>query len=85
MKLRDIERGNTFEYRGNKWIVLEHDSTGHTLVLSEDIIAQKPFNLAGRSNWATSSLREDLRENFQRSLCGGTDPNKYNFIPIQLN
>lgn len=34
-KLKDIPRGETFSHFGHNWVVLEHDDTNHTLVITK--------------------------------------------------
>lgn len=69
-KLKDIPRGQTFEYLGREWIVLEHDDTHRTLVLTKDTIGNMPFDKNNSNNWAKSSLREYLNGKFLEEMCG---------------
>lgn len=66
--LKYVKRGETFSHCGREWLVLEHDDAGNTLVLSQDIIGQMPFDTTS-NNWATSSLRTYLVTDFLDSLC----------------
>lgn len=70
-KLKDIPRGQTFEYCGREWIVLEHDNNNHTLVLSNDIIGKMPFDKNNCNNWAKSTLRKYLNGKFLMEMCVG--------------
>lgn len=69
-KLKDIPRGETFSCFGHEWIVLEHDKTGHTLVLTKDIIGNMPFDESNSNNWAKSTLRKYLNGEFLKEMCG---------------
>lgn len=73
-KLKYIPRGQTFEYCGHEWIVLEHDDTNHTLVLAKDIIGNMLFDENNSNNWAKSTLRKYLNGEFLEKLCEGLDP-----------
>lgn len=85
MQLKDVKRGETFAHCGHNWIVLEHDETGHTLALSEDIIGKMPFDEDNCNNWAKSSLRKYLNGDFVKELCGDTEIDDLGFCPYQLD
>lgn len=85
MQLKEVKRGETFEHCGHKWIVLEHDDTGHTLALSEDIIGEMPFDVDNCNNWAKSSLRDYLAKTFLLELCEGRKPENHGFAPYTLD
>lgn len=85
MQLKDVKRGETFDHCGHNWIVLEHDETGHTLALSEDIIGKMPFDEDNCNNWAKSSLRKYLNGDFVKELCGDTENDDLGFCPYHLD
>ena len=81
-KLKNIPRGETFEYCGHKWIVLEHDKNNHTLVLSKGIIGKMPFDDNNSNNWAKSSLREYLNNEFLTQICASSRLSDLGFLSI---
>lgn len=81
-KLKDIPRGETFSCFGHEWIILEHDKTGHTLVLTKDIIGNMPFDESNSNNWAKSTLREYLNGEFLEQMCAGLHPSDLGFFSI---
>lgn len=85
MQLKDVKRGETFAHCGHNWIALEHDDTGHTLALSEDIIRKTPFDEDNCNNWAKSSLRKYLNGDFVKELCGDTEIDDLGFCPYHLD
>ena len=85
MKLKDIERGETFAFGDSEWLVLEHDDTGHTLALSKEIIDFMPFDTENKNNWAESSLRKYLNGDYLDKLCEGAEPEKLGFAPYHLD
>lgn len=84
-KLKDIPRGETFSLFGHEWIVLEHDDTNHTLVLTKDIIGNMAFDESNSNNWAKSTLREYLNGEFLEQMCAGLHPSDLGFFSIATN
>ena len=84
-KLKDIPRGETFLCFGHEWIVLEHDKTGHTLVLTKDIIGNMPFDESNSNNWAKSTLRKYLNGEFLKEMCQGLYPSNLGFFLLTTN
>lgn len=84
-KLKDIPRGETFSRFGHEWIVLEHDKTGHTLVLIKDIIENMPFDKNNSNNWAKSTLRKYLNGEFLKEMCQGLYPSNLGFFLLTTN
>lgn len=78
-KLKDIPRGQTFEYCGREWIVLEHQNVGSTLVLLKNPIGRMPFDKYNCNNWAKSSLRQYLNSVFLGEMCGENSRSKLGF------
>ena len=78
-KLKDIPRGETFEYCGREWIVLEHQNVGSTLVLLKNPIGRMPFDKYNCNNWAKSSLRQYLNSVFLGEMCGENSRSKLGF------
>lgn len=78
-KLKDIPRGETFWHFGHEWIVLEHDKTSHTLVLTKDVIGKMPFDENNCNNWAKSTLRKYLNGEFLKEMCIGLPPENLGF------
>ena len=78
-KLKDIPRGETFLCFGHEWIVLEHDNTNHTLVITKDTIGNIPFDKNNSNNWAKSTLREYLNGEFLKEMCIGLPPENLGF------
>lgn len=78
-KLKDIPRGETFSHFGHSWVVLEHDDTNHTLVITKDIIGNMPFDENNSNNWAKSTLREYLNSDFLEEMCVGLPPANLGF------
>ena len=78
-KLKDIPRGETFWHFGHEWIVLEHDNTNHTLVITKDTIGNIPFDKNNSNNWAKSTLREYLNGEFLKEMCIGLPPENWGF------
>lgn len=78
-KLKNIPRGQTFEYCGQEWIVLEHDNANHTLVLTKDTIGNMPFDENNSNNWAKSTLRKYLNGEFLKEMCIGLPPENLGF------
>lgn len=78
MKLIELKPGETFDAGVAKMLVLEHFENELTLVISENIIGHRPFNLFPLSydepegfnlnDWRTSTIRKDLNENFLSAL-----------------
>lgn len=85
MKLKDVKRGETFEHCGMKWIALEHDSTGHTLALAEDIISKMPFDEDNCNDWGKSSIRKYLNGDFFKELCGDKEYDELGFYHYRLD
>lgn len=69
-KLKDIPRGEKFSCFGHEWIILEHDKTGRTLVLTKDIIGEMQFDKNNSNNWTKSTIREYLNGKFLEEMCG---------------
>lgn len=84
MQLKEVKRGEMFEHCGHKWIVLGHN-TAHTLALSEDIIDVMPFDVNNCNNWAKSSLRVYLNENFFKKLRGNKTADELGFCLYHLD
>lgn len=70
-KLKDIPRGQTFEYCGREWIVLEHQNVGRTLVMLKNPIGRMLFDKNNCNNWAKSSLRQYLNTVFLDEMLDG--------------
>lgn len=84
-KLKDISRGEIFEYCGREWIVLEHDNTNHTLALSKDIIGYMPFDNNNCNNWVKSSLRRYLNSVFLQEMLGEKNRFELGFNVIETD
>lgn len=82
LKLKDIPRGETFRHFGHEWIVLEHDETNHTLVLSKETFSSMSFDINNCNNWAKSTIRERLNGNFLKEMCKGLSPSNLGFSLI---
>lgn len=84
-KLKDIPRGETFEYCGHEWIVLEHDGTNSTLVLTKDTIGNMPFDKNNFNNWAKSSLRDFLNRVFLGEMCSENSRSELGFYVVKTD
>lgn len=84
-KLKDIPRGEAFEYCGHEWIILEHDKMGHTLVLTKGIIRNMPFDKSNSNNWKKSTLREYLNGEFLDEMCVGLSLKNLGFTLFKTN
>lgn len=70
--LIDIPRGTVFKFRGMEWILLEHTEQGGSLVLSKDIVCNKPFDEDNCNNFAKSSIRQYLNGEFAENIGANT-------------
>ncbi len=84
-KLKDIPRGETFSCFGHEWVILEHDKTEHTLVITKDIIGNMPFDESNSNNWAKSTLRKYLNGEFLNEMCQGLYPSNLGFFLLTTN
>lgn len=66
--LKTLARGATFPYAGLRWIALEHDATGRTLCLAEDIVEDRAFDDGNCNDWSKSSSRTYLNGPFLDNL-----------------
>lgn len=80
-RLIEIPRGTAFKFRGMEWILLEHTEQGDSLVLSKDIVCNKPFDEDNCNNFAKSSIREYLNGEFADSIGANTT----DFMPYELD
>lgn len=75
--LKALTRGTIFPYAGQRWIALEHDATGRTLCLTEDIVEDRAFDDGNCNDWGKSSSRTYLNGPFLDNLieaAGGSNP-----------
>lgn len=79
--LKDIPRGKTFSSHGMEWILLEHTEQGGSLVLSKDIVCNKPFDEDNYNDFAKSSIRKYLNGEFADSI----EANTSDFLPYELD
>lgn len=57
--LKTAPRGTAFNYAGQRWVVLEHNTTG-TLCLTEKIVETRAFDEGNCNNFAVASSKEYL-------------------------
>lgn len=55
-----FKQGNTVEFAGQKWNVLDEVGENNFLCVNSDIICYKAFDNNNNNNWRVSSLREYL-------------------------
>lgn len=55
-----FKQGNTVEFAGQKWNVLDEVAENNFLCVNSDIICYKTFDNNNNNNWRVSSLREYL-------------------------
>lgn len=79
--LIDIPRGTVFKFRGIEWILLEHTEQGGSLVLSKEIVCNKPFDEDNCNNFAKSSIRKYLNGEFAENIGANTT----DFMPYELD
>lgn len=70
--LKAAARGTVFTYAGQRWIVLEHDASGHTLCLTENIVESRAFDEDNRNNFAEASSNRYLNGAFLDNLIEAT-------------
>ncbi|MDR2513764.1 MAG: DUF6273 domain-containing protein [Christensenellaceae bacterium] len=81
--LSTLEAGSRFTYGGVKWVVLEHRPNA-ALCLAADVLEERAFDEDNKNDFAASSLRAYLNEEFLSALIeGGAD--KEAFRPIALD
>lgn len=81
--LTALEAGSKFTYGGVEWVVLEH-RPGGALCIAADVVEQRAFDEDDKNDFAASSLRAYLNEDFLKKLVeGGAD--KAAFLPIVLD
>lgn len=66
--LNTLERGTTFTYASQRWIVLEHNENGGTLCLAENIIENRAFDDNNCNDWSKSSSKAYLNGAFLDNL-----------------
>ena len=70
--LKAATRGTVFPYAGQRWIVLEHDASGRTLCLTENIVESRAFDEDNRNNFAEASSNRYLNGAFLDNLIKAT-------------
>ena len=60
LNILDFTPGNTVEFAGQKWNVLDQVEENKFLCVNNDIICEKEFDKENNNNWNKSSLREYL-------------------------
>lgn len=70
--LKAAARGTVFPYAGQRWIVLEHDASGRTLCLTENIVESRAFDEDNRNNFAEASSNRYLNGAFLDNLIEAT-------------
>lgn len=70
--LKAAARGTVFPYAGQRWIVLEHDASGRTLCLTENIVENRAFDEDNRNNFAEASSNRYLNGAFLDNLIEAT-------------
>lgn len=70
--LKAAARGTIFPYAGQRWIVLEHDASGRTLCLTENIVESRAFDEDNRNNFAEASSNRYLNGAFLDNLIEAT-------------
>lgn len=81
--LATLEAGSRFTYGGVEWLVLEGQNSG-VLCLAADVLEQRAFDEDNRNDWAVSSLRAYLNEEFLKKLVeDGAD--KAAFLPLIMD
>ena len=58
--MRDFKPGDTVEFAGQKWNVLDEVEENKFLCINNDIICEKEFDEDNNNNWKESSLRRYL-------------------------
>lgn len=58
--MRDFKPGDTVEFAGQKWNVLDEVEQNKFLCVNNDIICEKEFDEDNNNNWKESSLRKYL-------------------------
>lgn len=77
--------GSVFTYGGIRWIILEH-ARGAALCLAVDLLPdEKPFDTEGSNDWAGSSLRAYLNDDFIKELvAAGADADAFAEMVVDL-
>ena len=68
--MRDFKPGNTVEFAGQKWNVLEEIEENKFLCVNNDIICEKEFDEDNNNNWKESSLRRYLNGEYLEKFKG---------------
>lgn len=68
--MRDFKQGNTVEFAGQKWNVLDEVEQNKFLCVNNDIICNKEFDEDNRNNWKESSLRKYLNGEYLEKFEG---------------
>lgn len=66
-KIENLRSGERFEFCGFEWVLLG-DEQGGKLAVTAIIIGKYQFDEDNKNDWRTSTLREELNENFIESL-----------------
>lgn len=66
----DFKPGNTVEFAGQKWNVLDEVGENNFLCVSDDIIDCKEFDEDNNNNWSVSSLRKYLNGEYLQNFSG---------------
>lgn len=82
--LKAAARGTVFPYAGQRWIVLEHDASGRTLCLSENIVEARAFDEDNRNNFAEASSNRYLNGTFLDNLIEAVN-GPHAFLPHELD
>lgn len=77
--------GSVFTYGGIRWILLEH-ARNTALCLAVDLLLdEKPFDTGGSNDWAGSSLRAYLNDDFIKELvAAGADADAFVEMVVDL-
>ena len=68
--MKDFKPGNTVEFAGQKWNVLEEVGENKFLCVNNDIICEKEFDEDNNNNWKESSLRRYLNGEYLEKFKG---------------
>lgn len=68
IRLSETKPGDTVIIAGREYNVLDTDSRGGVFCLAKEIAFDAAFDRGNCNNWATSSLRKSLNEEFRKEI-----------------
>ena len=83
--LKSSPRGTAFTFAGQRWIALEHEATGRTLCLTEDIVEERAFDVDNCNNFAKASSNTYLNGPFLDNLHEAAGASANAFLSSELD